>query len=97
MNTLWADIANLCSQLGIPVIYNELRDPQYLSSILIQLSDVSNVPLTCGPKDKEDLREFIDAVLETMELQPRKRPVKRAKIIVVIILHGPIIRPDFND
>jgi hypothetical protein len=84
LNTLWADIANLCTQLGITVNYSQLRDPQHLNGILIQLSDISNVPLSSGPKNNEDLRQFIDKVSETMELTPRKRPVKRRRVIVVV-------------
>ena len=84
MNTLWADIANTCKQLGITVNYSQLSDPQYLNGILIQLSDISNVPLSSGQKINEDLRQFIDKVSETMELTPRKRPVKRRRVIVVV-------------
>jgi hypothetical protein len=110
LNTLWADIANLCKQLGIPVIYKQLSDPQYLSSILIRICEVSNVPFRNGPKNREDLRTFIDTVLESMELKPRQRPVKKVKYVVVIEIpevivpiedddsdSSIIIPPDFND
>jgi hypothetical protein len=59
LNTLRADIAHLCAQLGIAT---DLRDHVYLNGLLIQLIDVSNVPLSSGPKTNEDLREFIDTV-----------------------------------
>jgi hypothetical protein len=84
LNTLWADIANTCKQLGITVNYSQLSDPQYLNSILIQLSDISSIPLSSGPKNNEDLRQFIDTILETMELKERKRRVKRRRVIVVV-------------
>ena len=82
--TLRGDIANACRQLGITVNYSQLSDSQYLNDILIQLSDISNVPLPSGPKESEDLRQFIDTVLETMELKERKRRVKRRRVIVVV-------------
>ena len=82
LNTLWADITNLCMQLGITVNFSQLRDPQYLNSILIQLS--------------KDLRCFIDTVLDSMELKQRKCPVKRRRIIVVVS-REPIVPADFED
>ena len=84
MNTLYADIANTCRQLGITVNYSQLSDLQYLNGILIQLSDISNVPLSAGPKTNEDLRQFIDTVSETMELKERKRRAKRGRFILVV-------------
>ena len=84
LNTLYADIANTCRQLGITVNYSQLSDSQYLNGILIQLSDISSVPLSSVPKDNEDLRQFIDTVLETMKLKERKRRVKRRRVILVV-------------
>jgi hypothetical protein len=84
LNTLWADITNTCRQSGITVNYSQLSDPEYLNGILIQLSDISSVPLSCGPKTNEDLRQFIDTVLETMELKERKRRAKRRRVILVV-------------
>ena len=72
LNTLYVDIANTCKQLGITINYSQLSDPQYLNSILIQLSDISSIPLSSGLKNNEDLRQFIDTVSETMELKERK-------------------------
>ena len=68
LNTLYADIANTCRQLGITVNYSQLSDSQYLNGILIQLSDISNVPLSAGPKTNEDLRQFIDTTTATATL-----------------------------
>ena len=84
LNTLWADIANTCKQLSITVNYSQLSDPHYLNGVRIQLSDISNVPLSSGPKNNEDLRQFIDKVSETMELKQRKRPAKRRRVILVV-------------
>jgi hypothetical protein len=95
LNTLRADIAHVCKQLRIPYVYAELKDYQYLSEILIQISIISNVMLTCGEKVREDVRAFIDQVFETLELKSRDRPVKKAKYIVIIV--DAIIPPDFDD
>ena len=84
LNTLYADIANTYKQLGITVNYSQLSDPQYLNSILIQLSDISSIPLSSGLKNNEDLRQFIDTVSETMELKERKRRAKRGRFILVV-------------
>ena len=84
LNTLYADIANTCKQLGITVNYSQLSDPEYLNGVLIQLSDISIVPLSSGPKTNEDLRQFIDTVSETMELKERKRRAKRGRFILVV-------------
>lgn len=68
------------------------------------------MPLRNGPKNRDDLRTFIDTVLESMELKPRQRPVKKVKYVVVIEIpevivptedddsdSSIIIPPDFND
>ena len=58
---------HMCKQLRIPYVYAELNDNQHLSEILIQISIISNVMLSCGEKVREDVRAFIDQVLEAFK------------------------------
>ncbi|KAI3639765.1 hypothetical protein MIR68_002079 [Amoeboaphelidium protococcarum] len=84
LNSLRAEIVNVCTQLRITVFYQELQNSDYLTDILLEISRVSHVQLAEGDMMAEDLKQFLDDVREAMNLKERTRRIKRTKIIATI-------------